>query len=149
LTLGPKRERRAKVEDLGPMFSFTVAALGLAFLLLLGAFVVGASAPAVSLLPSLGAPSEYFGGSGVLLGLAIIVLAILILLAPLFAMALRVGTSFVLSTGLRKFGAFLGYLSLGLIVVGTPACIYFDRENSEGLARLVQNEPVYYLSLPR
>lgn len=150
LMLGPKRERRLKVDDLGPMFSFAVGALGLSFMLLLGAFIVGAGSPAVSILPSLNVPREYFGGSGVLLGLAIIVIALLLLLAPLFATALRVGTSFVLSTGLKKFGAFLGYLSLALFVLTTPLCIYFDRKNSEILEHLVTNEPVYYyVKLPR
>lgn len=149
LTLGPRRERTVKVNDLGPMFSFTVGTLGSVFMLLLGAFVVGTSAPAASLLPFLGVPHEYFGGSGVLLGLAIILLAILLLLAPLFATALRVGTGFVLGLALRKFGAFLGYSSLAIIVLGTPLCIYLDRDNSETLRRLVLNEPVYYLNLQR
>jgi hypothetical protein len=149
LTLGPKRERRVKVDDLGPMFSFTAGALALVFLLLLGAFVIGAGAPAVSVLSSLSAPPEYFGGSGVLLGLSVILLAILLLLAPLFAVALRVGTSFVLTSALKKFGAFLGFVSLAGIVIGTPICIYFDRDNSETLQSLVTNEPVYYLTLPR
>jgi hypothetical protein len=149
LTLGPKRERSVKIDDLGPMFSFTAGTLGLVFMLLFGAFVVGTSAPAVSILPFLSVPHEYFGGSGVLLGLSIIVLAILLLLAPMFAIALRVSTGFVLSKALRKFGAFLAYASLGLIVVGTPLCIYFDRDNSETLRRIVTNEPVYYLNLNR
>jgi len=149
LTLGPKRERRVKVDDLGPMFSFTVGTLGLVFMMLMAAFILGSSAPAVSILPSLNIPSEYLGGSGVLLGLAIIILAILLLLAPLFAMALRVGTSFVLSSALKKFGAFLGFVSLVCIVVGTPVAIYLDRENAKTLEQTVLNEPVYYLSLRR
>src|SRR5262249_6091173 len=96
LTLGPKRERRVRVDDLGPMFSFTAATLGLVVLALLAAFVLGISSSAVSILPSLNVPREYLGGSGALLGLAIIVLAILLLLAPLFAISLRVATPFVL-----------------------------------------------------
>lgn len=149
LTLGPKRERRTKIDDLGPMFGFTACTLGSVFMLLLGAFVIGITAPAESVLPALNVPREYFGGSGVLLGLAIIVLALLLLLAPLFATALRVGTSFVLSTALRKFGAFLAYVSLAAVVIGTPICIFLDRQNSDTLQRIVTNEPVYYFSLQR
>ncbi|HTQ09013.1 MAG TPA: hypothetical protein VMI31_02975 [Fimbriimonadaceae bacterium] len=150
LTLGPKQERRVRIDDLGPMFSFTTGTLGLVFMLLFGTFVVGAGAPAIAVLAAQGdVPSEYFGGSGVLLGLSIMVLAILLLLAPLFATALRIGTAFVLGLALRKFGAFLGYLSLAGLVVGAPVCIYQDRGNSVSLERLVSNEPVYYLTLQR
>jgi len=150
LVFGPRQERRGRIDDLGPMFSFTMGAMGLVFMLLFGAFVVGSGAPAISVLPAQGdVPSEYFGGSGVLLGLAIMVLAILLLVAPLFATALRVGTAFVLSLALRKFGAFLGYLSLGAFVIGTPICIYLDGGNSISLGRLVSNEPVFYLTLQR
>ncbi|HVT14204.1 MAG TPA: hypothetical protein VHE55_18220 [Fimbriimonadaceae bacterium] len=149
LTLGPKRERRLKVNDLGPMFGFTICTLGTVFMLLLGAFVIGFSAPAESVLPALNVPREYFGGSGVLLGLAIIVLALLLLLAPLFATALRLGTSLVLGAAFKKFGAFLAYTSLAAIVLATPACIYLDRQNSDTLQRIVSNEPVYYFSQQR
>ncbi len=149
LTLGPKRERRIRIDDLGPMFSFTISALALAFMVLFGAFVIGGGAPAVALLPFLEVPAEYFGGSGVLMGLAVIIIAITLLLAPLFATALRIGSGFVLSLALKKFGAFLGYVSLVGIVVATPICIYLDRNNSESLGRLVSSEPVYYLTLPR
>jgi hypothetical protein len=148
LTLGPKRERKVKIDDLGPMFSFTIGTLGVVFMVLLGGFVIGSSAPAVSLLPVLNVPQEYFGGSGVLLGLSIIVLGILLLMAPMFAIALRVGTAFVLFNALKKLGAFLAYTALGAIVIGTPICIYFDRGNSNTLQRIVSNEPMHYLSLP-
>jgi hypothetical protein len=93
-------------------------------------------------------PHEYFGGSGVLLGLSIIVLGLLLLMAPMFAIALRVGTAFVLFTSLRKLGAFLAYTALGIIVVGTPICMYFDRANSNTLEQTVSNEPLHYFYLP-
>lgn len=148
LSVTPKRER-ASADDLGPMFSFTAGTLAFVFLLLAGSFVIGISAPAVSVFPYLQVPQEYFGGSGVLLALSMIVLAMILLVAPLFAVALRVATPTVLGLALRKFSSFLAYLSLMLVVIGTPLCMYFDRQNSESLKRLVVNEPVYYLNQPR
>lgn len=144
LAMRTKHERRARTEDLGPMFSFTIGTLGVVFIGLLGAFLVGQSASAVSLLPYFAVPPDYFGGSGVLLGLSFIVLGLVLLVAPWFAIALRYGTPFVVGAAVRKFGAFLGYFGLIVVVFGTPICIYEDRALSQTLGHLVSNEPVVY-----
>lgn len=144
LAMRTKHQRRARTEDLGPMFSFTMGTLGVVFIGLLGAFLVGQSASAVSLLPYFAVPPDYFGGSGVLLGLSLIVVALVLLVAPWFAIALRYATPFVVGAAIRKFGAFLGYFGLIVVVFGTPLCIYEDRALAQTLGHLVSNEPVVY-----
>ncbi len=148
LVYTPKHERRRRPTDLGPLFSFMIGMLGISFALLLGAFLLGVSSPAVSVLPSLDVPTEYYGGSGVLLGLAVIVLALVLLVAPLYALATRYSTAHVLGLALRGFGIFLAVVGLAGVVIGTPLCIYEDHNISKTLNAVVANEPVYYLTAP-
>ena len=148
LTYTPKHERTVRPKDLGPLFGLIIWLLALVFVLLIGTFLLGTSSPAVSVLPFLNVPHDFYGGSGVLLGLAVIVLAILLLVAPLYALATRFRTPHVLGLGLRKFGGVVGGLGLLGIVAGTPICIYEDASIEKPLYSVVANEPVYYLTVP-
>ncbi len=148
LAVGPKRGRRVPPSDLGCMYSFTLASLTLAFVVIAGAFLLGATWPAQWLLPSLGVTPEYFGGSTLFVGLAGLILALLLLVVPMWATALRLPSPFVLGLTLRRFGSYLGCAGLLFGVLLGPGVVYLDRQIAKTLYELVANEPMYYLSRP-
>jgi hypothetical protein len=145
LAFRPDHERSRPTQDLGPAFQFTLILLALSFILMLGAFLIGVSTPGYELLADTGVPNEFFGGSTLFLGLTGIVLGLLLLSAPSWAIVQRIPTPKVVSLTFRNFGAGLGVTCLLLSVVSAPIAIYFDRQMSETLTKLVQNEPVFYL----
>jgi hypothetical protein len=149
LIYSPKYERTRATQGLGPLFDFMLIVLGSAFALSFGIFLVGFSPPAVSLLPVLSVPREYYAGSVLFAGLSAILLAMLLLVAPIWAIAQRVGTPYVLAVMFKRFGAFLGLSCLALVVLGTPLAVYFDRKAGDTLQKLVENEPIYYLTRSR
>jgi hypothetical protein len=145
LTVGPKQGRKVRTQDLGPLFTFTVLMVGLAFSVAAGLYLAGTTTPALGLLPLVSAPTEFYGSSSIFAGLAVIVFGVLFLVAPLWALVQRLGTPYVLGLALRKMGSILGIGGLFLTVALAPIMIYLDRQLSQTLGQLVGNEPVYYL----
>ncbi|HVL39152.1 MAG TPA: hypothetical protein VM328_07155 [Fimbriimonadaceae bacterium] len=145
LVFTPAHERTKPPTDLGPMFKFTLLLLGLAFALAVAGFGVGASTAGAEMLPLMNVPDEYRGGSTLFLGLAGIVLGLLLLAAPSWALVQRIATPTVVAIALRQFGAMLCLGFLTLAAVATPAAVYADRELIRTLRMLVENEPNYYI----
>ena len=77
--------------------------------------------------------------------IALIVVGLLFLVAPLWAFANRVRTQGVLSLGLRRMGGLLALGGLVLCVVSGPLAVHYDRKLGDKFQKLVENEPVYYL----
>ncbi len=129
----------------GPFFRFTVVMLAAIFCLLVASFVAGLSTPALELLPYLNAPTEFYGGQTLPLGLAGIVLALLALVGPSWALVLRVSTPIVVLTALREFGICIVAGCLVFTAISTPVAIYFDYRLAEIMQKLLTNEPTYYM----
>jgi hypothetical protein len=145
LIFSPPHERSHPPNDLGPLFGFVLAVLGIGVFASLGAFLLGMSRPGAHLLPLLGVPPEYYNGSTLFLGLGAIVMGLLLLAAPSWALIERIKTAKVVAIAFRHFGSGLCAICLGLAVVSVPLAVYFDRQASGVLEKMVVNEPNYFI----
>lgn len=143
LGVTPPQVRRAKPEDLGPLFNTLIIVLSLLFASTAIAYLLCNTPAAVSLLPMLGIPSGYYN-TPLLLGLSAVFVSLLLLAVPMWGLAQRLAIPHVLAVALRKFGATLGIGGLALAILLTPLMVYADREVGGTLVKLVENEPVYY-----
>ncbi len=144
VVVGPRYGRTTRSVELGPLFSLCIGVVTFAFAVTLGAYIVGGSTLAKALLPSTTVPPEYYGSSSLFVGLSAIVFGLVFLISPLWAVAQRLGTPYVLSEGLKKIGGSLGLGCLLAAVVSAPVMIYLDRDNQDTLTKIVTNEPLYY-----
>ncbi len=144
LAASPKQLRTRASSSFGPTFAVVVGFLAILCGISLGSFVFGYSAPALALLPYLAIPPEYFGGSPLFIGLAVLFFSMLFLVTPFWALVQRVPTPAVLAQGLRRFGATLAAGSFACSILAGPLAIYADQKSGETLYRLMANEPVYY-----
>lgn len=145
LLFSPKNERSKYPSELGPLFTWTIGALVVLFLLVTSIFCIELTAPARILMPSLvGEKPQHLGKPATLFGLAAVIAALLLLLAPMWALAKRIRTPFVLGLVLRTFGKILVTVSLVGVVIGGPLCVYADSRVRSELNELVGNEPLHY-----
>ena len=147
LTVAPDRSRKTRPTDLGPLFSLMAVLLGILCSVMLGIYFVISTPEAVMILPNVGVPSEYLD-KPVLAGLASVTFGLVMLIAPFWAIAHRVGTPYVLGLILTKFGAFISVASLTLGVILGPMCVYVDRQIDGTLFQLLTNEPLHYYVHP-
>jgi hypothetical protein len=92
-----------------------------------------------------GAAPELYGGSSLFVGLSAIIFGVLFLMAPMWALVQRLGTPFVLGLALKRFGLVLGFGGLLATATLTPVAWWADLRLAGTLAKIVGNEPVYYL----
>ena len=144
LAASPRQVRSRAEGGFGPAFGVVIGLLAIACGFSLGSFVFGYSAPALALLPYLAIPPEYFGGSPLFIGLAVLFFSMLFLVTPFWALVQRVPTPSVLAQGLRRFGATLAAGAFASAIVAGPIAIYADQKSGESLYRLLANEPIYY-----
>ena len=145
LVVGPAHVRSARPRDLGPFFSFTVACVAIAFAITSGLYVAGTTSPVRGVLSAYGAAPELYGGSSLFVGLSAIIFGVLFLMAPMWALVQRLGTPFVLGLALKRFGLVLGFGGLLATASLTPVAWWADLRLAATLAKIVGNEPVYYL----
>lgn len=143
LGVTPPQVRRAKPEDLGPLFNFLIIVLSVLFAVTVIGYLLCTTPAAASLLPMLGIPAGYYN-TPLLLGLSSVFLGLLLLAVPMWGLAQRLAIPHVLSVALRKFGASVGIGGLALSILLTPAVVFADREIGQTLDKLVGNEPLYY-----
>ena len=128
LVFTPPQVRTLTPTDLGPLFRTVLGGLGCAMAVFFGAFFGSLSTPACELLAAIGLPRDYYGGATLFLGLAGIVLCMLPLMAPGWALVQRVPTPKVVAYALRALGRGLCSAALGIAVVVGPLAVYADRE---------------------
>jgi hypothetical protein len=145
LVFTPAHERTKPPEDLGPLFGFTMFLLGLAIFMSIGAFLIGISTPGAHMLTWLGVPRDYYNGSTLFLGLTGILLGLMLLAAPTWALIEHISTPLVVSMALKNLGQGLCAACLGLTVMAAPLAVYLDKQTDDTLQMLVENEPNYYL----
>jgi Na+-transporting methylmalonyl-CoA/oxaloacetate decarboxylase gamma subunit len=143
LGVTPPQVRRAKPEDLGPLFNTLIVTLSLLFSVTVVGYLLCTTPAAASLLPMLGIPSGYYN-TPLLLGLSAVFLSLLLLAVPMWGLAQRLAIPHVLAVALRKFGASVGIGGLSLAILLTPLMVYADREVGQTLEKLLGNEYVYY-----
>ncbi len=152
LVFTPKNERSKFPSDLGPFFSWMVGLLAILFICVVLGFISGLSTQARILLPSIlhASPAAVYRKFVLVLGgLAAILFAVLLLLAPMWAFARRIRTPFVLGLALQIFSKVLVIGGLvGVIILG-PLCIYADARARGTLFELVGNEPEHYYNIFR
>lgn len=144
LLVGPKQARRARPEDIGPLFSFLIVILSLQCGLAVAVFAIFKTTPAKALLPQLNIPIDFYS-TPLIPGLASIFMAIGVIAAPIWATVQKLGTPHVFTLALRKLGVYLAYGSLAAGIVLGPISVYADRRLEQTLRKMVGNEPIYYL----
>ncbi|MEA2554532.1 MAG: hypothetical protein QOJ65_2708 [Fimbriimonadaceae bacterium] len=146
LVFTPKNERSRYPSELGAVFGWTVGVISVLFIVIGAAFLTALSTPAKLLSPEISLQFPTYGGDrSILLGLAAIVLALLLLVAPMWAFARRIRTPFVLGFALRLFGRNVVALCLAGIVILGPLCVYADAKARDTLGELVGNEQAHYI----
>lgn len=145
LAYEPARVRKHRPERLGTGFSVAVLILSVLFAILIGGFWLGISAPSQEILPHLKFPIEAFGGNTLLLSLAALVLSLLLLAAPGWAIVERVPTPFATVVTLREFSRKLFWGAIIASVIATPMAVYLDNQVQESMTVLLTNEPARYL----
>jgi glucan phosphoethanolaminetransferase (alkaline phosphatase superfamily) len=126
------------------LFALVTRILALLFLAALSGYFVYRSTAAHEILDSLALTDDWWPAQSALLGLSLLVLATLLLAAPMWAFAQRIRTSSVLVHGLRSFGVTVAVCGLLIGVVACPVAIYADRKLDDTLYQLVTNEPLHY-----
>lgn len=144
--ISPRHVRRKPPEEMGPLFVFATLILAGGFTLVGAIFFLCRTLPLVANLEAFSAPMELFTNADLMAGLGLILLSMLYLISPLWAVAQRIRTSMILAEAFRSFGAIVATLALVLAVVSTPLCIFFEGQTLQTLKMLVENEPVYYLN---
>ena len=132
--------------------------------MLIGGFWLGISAPCQEILPNLRVPVDtaldkeinfldeaikfmqaILGGNTLLLSLAALVLSLLLLAAPGWAIVERVPTPFATVVTLREFSRRLFWGAMIAAVIATPLAVYLDNQVQESMTVLLTNEPARYL----
>jgi len=143
LTVAPDHSRHSRPKELGPLFGFMAIVLGLTCSAMFAAYLIGSTPAANAVLPSLGVPSDYVD-KPLMAGLAAVSFGLVLLIAPIWAVAHRVGTPHVLSLILVRFGSFVCIMGFSLSIVLGPLAVYADRRLETTLTQLVENEPIHY-----
>ncbi len=126
-------------------FRFAVIVLAVCFILLLGGFWAGLTAPAYEIVGHLPIHVDLFGGNTILPSLAVLVFSMLFLAAPGWAIVDRISTPFAIVQTLREFGRRVFWIGFLASLAAAPAAVYVDNQVRSTLHALVANEPAHYL----
>jgi hypothetical protein len=145
LAYGPVRTRKRPVERLGMGFALVISGLAAAFALSVGAFWIGLSSPAHEIVPELNLTLDVFGGNSIFLILSLLVLSLILVAAPAWAIAERVPTPQATVLAFRDFSRHLAWGGAVLAVLAAPTAVYFDGQVRALMEQLLTNEPTHYL----
>jgi len=90
--------------------------------------------------------SETIGNPRFFAGLLTIVASVICLIAPLYAVVYRVPTPKVFGQLVHRFSRIWLLGGFGLALIGTALSVVANERLESHLGRLLQDEPVYYLS---
>jgi len=147
LYMAPANSRKARPEDIGPLFSFLLVVIATMCFGALGAFAIGRTPAARAMLPRLGVATDFYT-TPLLIGMAFVFFALALVAVPIWAKVQRLGTPHIFGLALRKLGAYLGFGGLAAGIVFGPIAVYADIRIGQTLSKLIGNEPVYYLARP-
>lgn len=140
----PKVRSRAE-EPTSSLFHVALAAFAVMFSVVTALFFLGASPTILQLGPELHLPVEYYGVAPLFLSLAAILIGLVLLTAPAWGFLERLSASRVAGIALRNFGRGVMLGCFAVAVVAGPAVVYLDRQLSEELKQIADNEPTYYV----
>lgn len=143
--ISPVEGDRRQLKRLGSLFELAVTVFAVALIAVLGMLFVGSIAPGASSLLLLGVPQEYLFGSTILLGIVIVIMCLMLVVPPAWAITHRVSTSQVIRLMFQRLGALLAAVCLTTAVLATPIMMLVDRGLSEKMDKLLANEPLYYV----
>ncbi len=141
----PVEGDRRQLKRLGSLFEIAVTVFAIVLTSVVGLLLVGEIAAGASTLLYLGVPNEYLFGSTTLEGIAVIILCLLLVIPPAWAVSHRVSTAQVIRLMFKRLGTILAAGSLCLAIVLTPISLMLDRGLSEKMDKLLENEPLYYV----
>lgn len=145
LAFEPLRARRQRKPRLRIGFRIAFVVMASLFIVMVGAFWLGIGTPAYEIVPNLRIPVELFGGNTVFLSLAVLVLSLLLLIAPGWAMVERVPTTVATVCTLHEFSRRVAWGALLCGLVATPIAVYVDNQVRQSMDLLLTNEPTHYL----
>lgn len=145
LSFEPSRIRKKIPDRMRFGFRAIVRTLAVLFVLMVGGFWAGLTTPAEELVPHLGLPMDLFGGNTIFLSLAVLVLSLLLLTAPSWAIVERIPTPIATVRTLREFASFVVVGGLIGGILATPAAVYADSQVQDTMSKILANEPAHYL----
>lgn len=145
LSYEPTRTRKKIPEQMRLGFRWIVRTLAVLFVAMLGSFWLGLTTPAEELVPKLGLPLEVFGGNSIFISLAVLVLSLLLLTAPSWAIVERIPTPIATVRTFREFASAVVFGGLLAGIVATPVAVFADNQIQDSMSKILANEPAHYL----
>ncbi len=142
----PDKIKDHKPRDLGDAFRLTMGIVAACIGLVTMLFFAGISKPGVYLLHQLGVADSYGSGSTALLALVAVLLGLVLASASAWAFVQQHRPNELAPIALRVCGAYIGVTAVTLAVLVAPVAIGLDRHLSDTLAKVLQNEPTYFLT---
>ncbi|MEQ1821505.1 MAG: hypothetical protein ABL949_03260 [Fimbriimonadaceae bacterium] len=130
----------------GPLYRLSLIVLGAMIALCVFGFAIGLSRVGWLLCEALQVPAEYYGASPILSGLAALTLGLLVGIAPTFGWAYRIDPARIASATFESTGRFILIGSLCVSIVMTPISMFLSARMNDDLSKMIENEPVFYLS---
>lgn len=141
----PSRVRYSGNLELGPLYGFLLLCFGTLMLVGTVWLATGASRAGWTLADRLPIPDEYFGISGMAVGILMVGLGFAISLGPAYAWAHRIDPPRIVSRSLSLIGHRMAIFCAVFAVIAAPVALYADRTLGDEMRKIVSNEPLYYL----
>jgi len=142
----PVEADRRRLKSLGTLFELAVTVFAVSLIVVLGIYFFGDIAPGASTLLLIGVPPEYLFGSSILAGIAIVILCLVLVVPPTWALSHRVQTSQVIRLMFQRLGSILVGVCIPAAIVLTPIMLMLDRGLTDKMDKLLENEPLYYVN---
>ncbi len=140
----PENPRSHPDDDLGPFFRFMCFAVAVGILVSLVAYAIGVSTGFRMLSPYLDGLGGELSDRSAFIGLFSVVLGLPCLIGPTWGVVHKIETPEALLNTYTRVAKSLAVTCLVLCLVGTPIAVMIDYKYESQLAKVVQNEPVYY-----
>lgn len=146
LSASPKNLRSHPPSDIGPLYRLTTFSLSAVMALGITAYVACLLTPTRLLFPVVYPGFEIDSVRNAIGGAIGLTLCIYLLCNPLWAFVVRIGTPYLIRLSLLRLGAYLSVGCLAGTIIATVIVVPSDRDLSSTWAKIVANEPNFYLT---
>lgn len=141
----PLKVRSQAAEPSSTLFHVALSVFAVLFAIVMTLFFLGITPAIFELGPEIHLPAEHYGVAPLFLSLAAILIGLVLLTAPAWAFLERLPPSRLGGVALRDFGRSVMLGCLAIAVIAGPIVVYLDRQLSEQLSQIADNEPTYYV----
>lgn len=130
----------------GPLYRFSLLVLGVMIGVCVLGYAIGLSRVGWLLCDSLEVPLEYYGASPIFAGVAALTFGLLVGIAPAFGWAYRIDPTRIAAATFHAVGRALAISGIVGSIILTPLSMYISGQTSTDLTKILENEPLFYLS---